>query len=170
MTGSGTFRTSRDVRPESGNAHQSGRPPTPLNLQFSRPGIVRNFGSFPTLGADHPARIRSHRIDQRLIFPTRANQFDFPDVASLTQAFMRANRVRQKLDFVRGFNVIWVVQSPSQKYFACAVGQISATDSRVLTHQRGASRSSRTLGAGCDGRASRVRRTLLVAYGEVVWS
>jgi hypothetical protein len=37
------------------------------------------------------------------------NQFDFPDVASLTQASRHANRVRQKLDFMRRFNVIWVV-------------------------------------------------------------
>jgi hypothetical protein len=102
--------------------------------------------------------------------PDEANQFDFPDAGLLAQAFRRANRVRQNADFVRRFNVIWVVQSHQKKYSCCAVGQISATDSRVLTHKRGVSRSSRTLGAGCDGRVGGVRRTLPVAYGKVVWS
>jgi hypothetical protein len=144
------------------NAHQSGRPPTTLNLQFSRPGIVRNFGSFPTLGADHPARIRSHRIDQRPIFPTRANQFDFPDVASLTRAFRRANRVRQNRDFVRRFKLIWVVQSQREKYFACTVGQINATDSRVLLPHEGRFAIVTNVGCGMRWTCRRVRRTLLV--------
>jgi hypothetical protein len=34
--------------------------------------------------------------DDAVTCPTRANQFDFPDVASLTQAFRRANRVCAK--------------------------------------------------------------------------
>jgi hypothetical protein len=36
--------------------------------------------------------------------------------------------------------------------------------------KRGVSRSSRTLGAGCDGRNWRLRRERLIADGEVVWS
>ena len=63
-------------------------------------------------------------------------------------------RVRVNSKLLRRFKLIWVVQSPSKKYFAFAVGQINSTDSRVLTHKRGASRSSRTLGAGCDGRGN----------------
>jgi hypothetical protein len=35
---------------------------------------------------------------------------------------------------------------------------------------RGASRSSRVLGAGCDGRWQRVRRARQLADDEVVWS
>jgi hypothetical protein len=37
-------------------------------------------------------------------------------------------------------------------------------------HKRGVSRSSRTLGAGCDGRFSFARRATLLRTGEVVWS
>jgi len=38
------------------------------------------------------------------------------------------------------------------------------------TRQRGVSRSSRTLGAGCGGRFGGARRAVLEADGEVVWS
>jgi hypothetical protein len=44
-------------------------------------------------------------------------------------------------------------------HFACDVGQIRCTDSAVpRSSKRGASRSSRTLGAGCDGRMDTRRR------------
>jgi len=43
------------------------------------------------------------------------------------------NRMRVNGNLLNRINVIWVVQSPSKKYFACAVGQINSTDSRVLT-------------------------------------
>src|SRR5579863_6821562 len=36
----GTFRASPDVRPKSGNAHQSGRSPTELNSWISRLGLM----------------------------------------------------------------------------------------------------------------------------------
>src|SRR5260370_5820620 len=36
--------------------------------------------------------------------------------------------------------------------------------------KRGASRSSRTLGAGCGGRGGDARRAALIADGETVWS
>src|SRR6266436_5811137 len=48
-------------------------------------------------------------------------------------------------DLLRRFKLIWVVQSPSQKYCACAVGQISGTDSGRLASIRGTYASSRTL-------------------------
>jgi len=56
------------------------------------------------------------------------------------EAFRLPNRVRVEAEFVSRFNVIWVVQSSAQKYFACAVGQITFTHCRVLFPQRGASR------------------------------
>ena len=45
--------------------------------------------------------------------------------------------MRVNFDLRRNFKVIWVVQSLSQKYFAFAVGQISATSSRHLIPQEG---------------------------------
>jgi hypothetical protein len=48
--------------------------------------------------------------------------------------------VRVEAEFVSRFKVIWVVQSAAQKYFACAVGQITFTHCRVLLPQRGALR------------------------------
>jgi hypothetical protein len=51
------------------------------------------------------------------------------------------------------------VQIFSQKYLACSVGQITATSfGHPVPLKRGASRSSRTLGAGCDGRGRCKRR------------
>jgi hypothetical protein len=48
------------------------------------------------------------------------------------------------------------VQIFSQKNLACSVGQITATSfGHPALLKRGASRSSRTLGAGCDGRKLR---------------
>jgi len=49
------------------------------------------------------------------------------------------------------------VQSSLQKYFASPLTQIKLTTSISRSRKRGGSRSSRTLGAGCDGRGS-VRR------------
>src|SRR5438105_11544432 len=46
-------------------------------------------------------------------------------------------RMRVNSFFVRRFNVIWVVQSPCQKYFDCAVGQITSRTSAV-SPKRGA--------------------------------
>jgi hypothetical protein len=53
------------------------------------------------------------------------------------------------------------VQPSSQKYFAFAVGQIISTSSPRPASIRGAYASSRTLGAGCDGRGSGARRAAL---------
>jgi len=41
---------------------------------------------------------------------------------------------------------------------------------RLALSERGASRSSRTLGAGCGGRFGVARRTMLIADGKAVWS
>jgi hypothetical protein len=52
----------------------------------------------------------------------------------------------------------------------CHRPQIRTIIRTSRTHERGASRSSRTLGAGCGGRVSCARRTQANADGEVVWS
>ena len=72
--------------------------------------------------------------------------------------------------FMSRFKLIWVVQSPSQKYFACAVGQINATDSRVLLPSRGAlrDRHERWVRDAMDAAVSLTSDTK--ADGEVVWS
>ena len=44
------------------------------------------------------------------------------------------------------------VQSSSQEYSASRFAKISIIESAIPSHKRGVSRSSRTLGTGCDGR------------------
>src|SRR5271170_3911116 len=56
------------------------------------------------------------------------------------------------------------------KYFASRLTQITGLSPAIPSHERGVSRSSRTLGAGCDGRNGARGRTALIADGEVVWS
>src|SRR5947209_10490600 len=48
--------------------------------------------------------------------------------------------MRQNANFRSRFKLISVVQAPGEKYLACAVGQINATDSRVLHSQEGRTR------------------------------
>ena len=55
----GTFRTSPDVRLESVNAHQSGRPPTTLNLWFTP------WGTGGGTLAEYHSRARQHGMCQR---------------------------------------------------------------------------------------------------------
>ena len=63
--------------------------------------------------------------------------------------------VRANVDLSRHFNLIWGVQSCAKKYFAMPVGQIISTSSRrSVPEKRDASRSSRVLGAECDGRGT----------------
>jgi hypothetical protein len=62
------------------------------------------------------------------------------------------NPLRVKSNFARDFNVIWVVQSPREKYSACAVGQIKSKTRAIPRSIRGALRTSSTWSAGCDGR------------------
>jgi hypothetical protein len=60
--------------------------------------------------------------------------------------------MRQKSNFVNRINVIWAVKSSPQKYSAFQNTQISGISLPSPPTQKGRSRSSRTLGAGCDGR------------------
>jgi hypothetical protein len=52
---------------------------------------------------------------------------------------------------------------------SCAVGQITTILPRVPPPHEGASRSSRTLEAGCDGRDT-LNDEQHIADGEIVWS
>jgi hypothetical protein len=54
------------------------------------------------------------------------------------------NPLRANFDLRWDFKLIWVVQSPWQKQFAFAVGQISSISLPHLIPRRGGSRSSRT--------------------------
>jgi hypothetical protein len=68
-----------------------------------------------------------------------------------------------------GSTRFYLSSPPGQKNFACAVGQINSTDSRVLSHKRGGSRSSRN--AGRDAVDAKVSLTSDTdADGKVVWS
>jgi hypothetical protein len=80
-------------------------------------------------------------------------------------------RLRQKPHFSKRINAESTVQPPHLKYFAFAVGQIIFRTSRhPAPEKRGVSRSSRTLGAGCDGRFGGALTNGAMADGEVVWS
>src|SRR5438552_6127771 len=59
------------------------------------------------------------------------------------------------------------VESSRKKYFASRLGRNSFIDSVVPSLKRGGSRSSRTLGTGCDGRGS-VRRAGQMARGRMM--
>jgi hypothetical protein len=80
------------------------------------------------------------------------------------------SRVRQKPYFMKHFKLIWVVQSPAQKYFYFVFSEIDDSSPSSRAHKRGVSRSSRTLGTGCDGRFGDVLTSGADADGEVVWS
>jgi hypothetical protein len=64
-------------------------------------------------------------------------------VRVLTQAelparpFQAENALRENADFARFINVIWVVQSPREKFFPCAVGQIKSKTRAVPPRQEG---------------------------------
>src|SRR5712692_1379388 len=64
-------------------------------------------------------------------------------------------RARRKL--LKQINVIWVVESPLQKYFASPVGQIISTNSRHPTPPQGRIAIVTDAGCGCGGRGSVLR-------------
>ncbi len=55
------------------------------------------------------------------------------------------NRMRVQVNFFKPINVIWVVQSFAEKYFAFRFPQISVINIASRPTERGVSRSSRTL-------------------------
>jgi hypothetical protein len=78
--------------------------------------------------------------------------------------------LRQKSNFLSHINADSTVHPFAQKYSALPVGQIISIPSRRPAPDRGASRSSRFLGAGCGGRHDVEKTNDMAADGEVVWS
>jgi hypothetical protein len=60
--------------------------------------------------------------------------------------------LRATANLLSRVRLIWLVQSHLQKYFCSPRTQITPISAAIPPHLRGVSRSSRTLGAGCDGR------------------
>jgi hypothetical protein len=82
-------------------------------------------------------------------------------------------RVKEKFSF--GFNLIWVVQSLSQKYLHSLLTQITSLFFASRPNTRGVSRSSRTWGwdamdATATQRKYFARTNGADADGEAVWS
>jgi hypothetical protein len=67
--------------------------------------------------------------------------------------------VRAQRKLLKRINVIWVVQSPLQKYFTSPVGQIISTSSCHPTPQEGRIAIVTDAGCGCGGRGSVLRAT-----------
>ena len=83
-------------------------------------------------------------------FPLRIPRFANLGVCCVSEA---EGSLRQNSNFPRRIKADSTVHSPPQKYFALPVGQIICRSSpRPVPDERGASRSSRFAGAGCDGR------------------
>jgi len=75
-----------------------------------------------------------------------------PDIDDPSRELAVVTNVVSSTDLPAGLFCNSGVQSRLQKYFASPSGRNSFIDSPSCPHKRGASRSSRTLGAGCDGR------------------
>src|SRR5690349_18382388 len=92
-----------------------------------------------------------------------------PMVASQAQ-----NRLREKIDFVRRFKLIWVVQSSRKKYWALHFRNSLASSSHPASGTRGVRAIVTTREAGMRWTPSRqalLRETTgEMADGEVVWS
>ncbi|HMH05432.1 MAG TPA: hypothetical protein VK579_02005, partial [Terriglobales bacterium] len=67
--------------------------------------------------------------------------------------------LRAPANLLKQINLIWVVQSPLQKYFASPVGQIISTNSRHPTPPEGRIAIVTDAGCGCGGRGSVLRAT-----------
>ena len=126
------------------------------------------------ISAVRQRHIRVHRISRRvddvgqrpsLAGDGAGSKGDLPDGAS--RIFFAVGLDGLMTDLPVGLKSVHPLR---EKYSAFAVGQIRCTTRRVPPHQRGVSRSSRTLGAGCDGRFRALRRMAREADGEVVWS
>jgi hypothetical protein len=114
-------------------------------------------------------RLSNSVYGARPIAGRRANQFDFVAIAPHADASRSRYRLREKVDFVSPIKLIWGVQSLREKYSALHSANSLASSLHPASSKRGVSRSSRTLEAGCYGRAmSQDERH--GADGEVVWS
>jgi hypothetical protein len=108
------------------------------------------------------ARTAGGRLfDVGVICPTGKISSIYLELAS--RGLLRASKTHfhVKYNLLKRFNLIWAVQSPAAKIFC-----FPSTGDRWLAPRhpvltRGAYASSRTLGAGCNGRGSDARRAAL---------
>jgi len=77
--------------------------------------------------------------------------------------------LRETAVFINRFSLIWVVQSSSQKYCACAVGQIRSTCFAV-SPERGADRDRHERCGGMRWTREPHETSAADVDGEVVWS
>jgi hypothetical protein len=77
--------------------------------------------------------------------------------------------LREKSNLSNGFNLIWVVQSQGEKYFASVFPKSMFPSSYPASTKRGVSRSSRTWRRDAMDAMSQQTNDD-VADGEVVWS
>jgi hypothetical protein len=69
-----------------------------------------------------------------------------------------AGVLRENADLLKRINVIWVVQSPSQKYSRSLLTQITCISLAIPAHTEGRFAIVTDVGLGCDGRGRRQRR------------
>jgi hypothetical protein len=80
-------------------------------------------------------------------------------LGSVEQKHYPSISLRVRGDLLCFLKLIWVVQSPLQKYFASPDGQIISTSSRHPTPQEGRIAIVTDAGCGCGGRGSVLRAT-----------
>jgi hypothetical protein len=135
----------------------STRPGADYSAALAISPSMRRMGAWGSVGKDH----RLHHCPSKPVVVTAPSN-DLPELAQIIWISDHGSptgvqkipqtRVRQNRDFMKYFNVIWVVQSLAKKYFAFVFSEIGDSLPLSRAHKRGVSRSSRTLGAGCDGR------------------
>jgi hypothetical protein len=74
----------------------------------------------------------------------RPGRYPIEKSAAIAARQSRSNALRQKINFLSRFNLIWVVQSFLEKYFPLSQPQITTIFPSIPSHMRGVSRSSRT--------------------------
>jgi hypothetical protein len=106
-------------------------------------GVIRRYyGETAGYGfASNPpyeaALRRSHTIIASSFCPSGKSFLVLLQAALPARPLQAQNPLRVKSNFARFFNVIWVVQSPREKYSACAVGQIKSKTRAVPPRQEG---------------------------------
>src|ERR1700712_2964674 len=133
------------------------QPSAPLGpLPFRESVIGRNGFRSPALSR-HSLAPQANYAD---------NGLSTPPAGAVALSGVRAARGRPRAvwplragaNFASGIKLICPVQSSPQKYCAGAVGQISGTGSRVLSHIGGVGQRHQR-GKGCGGRGGAVGRT-----------
>jgi hypothetical protein len=80
------------------------------------------------------------------------------------------NISRERINFREAFQYALLIRICSVKHLAFVFRKNMIVFRRPASSERGASRSSRVLDAGCDGRGSHRQTCDTIADGQVVWS